>query len=233
MKTKTLFLVLVLSVSSLTFPKAQESLSVSVNADVVSTYIWRGLYQAGLSIQPALNVGYSGFQLTAWGSTDLKQFKEFDLTLAFQTGGLTLSITDYWWAGQGQRYFDQDLHFFEGTVAYHFGDNFPLSLAWSTMFSGEGDRDEQGEKMYSSYVEAAFDCTLGDVSLRPALGLVPWGKSLYHVQPSRPGDVQMTQVSLKATKSVQWSEALSTPVFAQVVISPYDDNVHFVLGISF
>ncbi|MDD4032104.1 MAG: hypothetical protein PHS48_02535 [Bacteroidales bacterium] len=234
MKTKILLLAMVFTFGSVTSSlKAQEKVKADARVDLVSSYVWRGLYQTGASIQPTLAFAYSGFNLTAWGSTDFKLFKEFDLTLGYTTGGLTLSVTDYWWAGQGQRYFDYDLHYFEGTAAYYMGESFPMTLSWSTIFSGEGDKDASGDQMYSSYLEAGYDFTVGEIALHPAVGIVPWGPSLFHIQSTRPEDMQMTNISLKASKNIKVTDAYTIPAFAQVVVSPYDDNIHFVFGMTF
>lgn len=72
-----------------------------VQGDLVSSYVWRGFYQTGVSFQPTLGFGIGGFSLTAWGSTDFdgtsssdgEAAKEIDLTAAYTFGdsGLTLS----------------------------------------------------------------------------------------------------------------------------------------------
>ena len=41
-----------------------------IQGDLVSSYVWRGFYQTGVSFQPTLGFGIGGFALTAWGSTD-------------------------------------------------------------------------------------------------------------------------------------------------------------------
>ena len=76
------------------------------------------MYQTGASIQPTLSFSVENLSLTAWGSTDFDGYrngnipsanKELDLTLAytFPKLGLTVSVADMWWAGQGAgKYFD-------------------------------------------------------------------------------------------------------------------------------
>ena len=62
-----------------------------VQGDLVSSYVWRGFYQTGVSFQPTLGFGIGGFSLTAWGSTDFdgtsssdgEAAKEIDLTAAY------------------------------------------------------------------------------------------------------------------------------------------------------
>lgn len=93
----------------------------TVQGDLVSSYVWRGMYQTGASFQPTLAFSVGGFSLTAWGSTDFDGYasaegmanKEIDLTAAYTFGesGLTLSVADLWWAGQGRgKYFNFKSH---------------------------------------------------------------------------------------------------------------------------
>ena len=78
-----------------------EDVEIAIQGDLVSSYVWRGMYQTGTSIQPTLGVGYKGLSLTAWGSTDFDgasssdgtASKEVDLTLAYAfEKGLTISV---------------------------------------------------------------------------------------------------------------------------------------------
>lgn len=69
----------------------------TVRGDLVSSYIWRGQDLGSTAIQPTLGVGYKGLSLTAWGSYGLvnaDDVKEFDLTLDYTIGGLSIGITD-------------------------------------------------------------------------------------------------------------------------------------------
>ncbi|MEG0454626.1 MAG: TorF family putative porin, partial [Bacteroides sp.] len=121
--------VAVVALSALFVPligMAQDTFEVSVGADVVSKYIWRGFDQgSGASIQPTLGMAYKGFSLTAWGSTSITDLepKEIDITLGYTIGGLSLNVTDYWWAGESQSYGNyKNSHYFEGAASYYFGE---------------------------------------------------------------------------------------------------------------
>ena len=143
--------VVTVSLCSFGMAKASENetgVKFAVQGDLVSSYIWRGMYQTGASFQPTLAFSVAGFSLTAWGSTDFDGYrsseglanKEIDLTAAYTFGasGLTLSIADLWWAGQGANtHFNfkshETAHHFEAGLAYTFPlEKFPLSLAWYT-----------------------------------------------------------------------------------------------------
>ena len=68
----------------------------TIQGDLVSSYVWRGIYQGGAaSFQPTLGFSVGNFSLTAWGSTSLSESnKEIDLTAAYKFGeaGPTLSV---------------------------------------------------------------------------------------------------------------------------------------------
>ena len=86
----------------------------TIQGDLVSSYVWRGFYQTGVSFSAHFWVlGSVIFSLTAWGSTDFDGVssgegaaaKEIDLTAAYALGesGLTFSVASLWWGGQGAR----------------------------------------------------------------------------------------------------------------------------------
>ena len=140
--------------------KAQE-FNVTAKADFVSDYIWRGAYQnSGFSVQPTLGLSYGNLSLSAWGSQSLTKTdgaQEFDINLSYTIGGLGITVTDYWWNGITMPYGDyKHDHHFEGTLAYNFGENFPLTLSWSTMFAG-GDDNKDGDRAYSTYINASYN----------------------------------------------------------------------------
>ena len=120
--------------------QAQDKIEANISADIVSQYIWRGQEPGQVSLQPTLGLGYKGLSLTAWGSVGLSKEddpKEFDLTLAYQTGGFHIGVTDYYISADGARYFLYDAHktahTFEANVGYDFGS---VALNWYTNFAG-------------------------------------------------------------------------------------------------
>ena len=96
--------------------QAQDQVETTVETDVVSQYVWRGMDLGHASIQPTLGVAYKGLSLSAWGNvglTDANDVREIDLTLSYTTGGFNIGITDYW-NTDGQdpenRYFRYNAH---------------------------------------------------------------------------------------------------------------------------
>lgn len=224
-----------LLMSFATFAQEEKQFEIAPSADLVSSYVWRGVYQTGASVQPSINLSYAGFSLTAWGSTDFSSLsdsdkgKEFDLTIGYGIGGFSIGVTDYWWAGEGHRYGDySNSHFFEGTAGYNFGESFPLGVTWSAMFAG-GDKKADGDRRFSTYVEAAYDFSVLGVDVTPSIGVSPW-TGMYHRE-GKDGFALCT-IALKASKEIKITDSFSLPVFAQAIVAPNQDNVFLVFGLS-
>ena len=212
--------------------KGQEKLEIHGKADFVSDYIWRGADQnSGFSIQPSLTLSYKGFSLNAWGSQSLTKWedggaKEFDINLSYTFRNFTVTVSDYWWSGVNRPYGDyKNDHFFEGTLAYNFGESFPLTLSWSTMFAG-ADKDENGDLQASTYINASYPISLpADITLTPAIGFTPW-QGLYYDKAA------FTDISLKANKDIQITDKFSLPLFVQAIVAPVYDRTYLVAGFS-
>ncbi|HEY5498935.1 MAG TPA: hypothetical protein VIK20_00980, partial [Bacteroidales bacterium] len=74
------------------FAKAQETspvLSYKVTADLVSSYVWRGVLSTATptpNVQPSLAFVKGALELGAWGSTDfIGSYKEIDLYASYTT----------------------------------------------------------------------------------------------------------------------------------------------------
>ena len=218
-------------ITALAYPvvgTAQPKVSLNGKVDFVTDYVWRGAYQGSdFSVQPSLTLGYAGFSLNAWGNQSLsKEAKEFDINLSYTYRNLTLTVSDYWWSGVDHAYGDyKNDHYFEGTLAYNFGEAFPLSLSWSTMFAG-ADKDEKGDLRASTYIAVSYPISLpADIMLTPAVGFTPW-KGMYHDKAG------FTDISLKASKELKITEHFALPVFVQAIASPIYDRTYLVGGVS-
>ena len=213
---------------------AQDEIETTISGDIVSSYIWRGQDLGSAAIQPTLGVGYKGLSLSAWGSHGLvntADTKEFDLTLAYTTGGFNIGITDYWFdAGLDPyaRYFKYDAHgtnhVFEANIGYDFG---PLSLQWFTNFAGNDGTNKDGKRAYSSYMEVVVPFKLATVDWTATAGAVPWATTSYGTN-----GFAVTNLSLKATKEIKVTDTFSIPVFGQVVGNPCSQKAYLVFGFT-
>ena len=231
MNTKTL-LAAILAISITGSSKAQSKTEGSLKADFVSSYIWRGLQQGHVSLQPELSVGWKGLSLSAWGSVGLSGHKddntEINLTLSYQTGGLSLGIIDYWSDEYDTRFFyfrkDDTGHAFEGFVGYDFG---PVSASWQTFFAGNDYQEANGKRTFSSYFELGVPFRLVTCDWEAAAGLVPWASDYYSTN-----GFSVTNLSLRATKDIKITDSFSLPLFGQLVANPASQDLYFVTGLT-
>ena len=231
---KIVLLAMGLVVSATTLAQEKEKVETTIAADVVSQYVWRGLEAGSVSLQPTLGIGYKGLSLSAWGSvglTDPADTKEFDLTLSYTAGGFNIGITDYWFSAGGDpegRYFMYEAnntnHVFEANIGYDFG---VASIQWFTNFAGNDGLNKDGNRAYSSYVEATVPFTLATVDWSATAGAVPFATDFYGTT-----GFAVTNLSLKATKDIKVTDSFSIPVFGQVVANPCSQKAYLVFGFT-
>ena len=228
------FMALALTAMMGTSALAQEKVEATISADVVTNYIWRGQKLGEGSIQPALGIAYKGLSLGAWGSfgiTNSDDTKEFDLTLAYTTGGFNVGITDYFFTNKEDeaKYFmykaHETAHVWEANIGYDFG---PLALQWYTNFAGADGANKSGKRAYSSYVELSAPFKLGGLDWTGVIGAVPYATSFY----SDASGFAVTNVTVKASKDLQITDKFSLPVYAQVTANPSSQKAYFALGFT-
>lgn len=222
--------------------KAQDKVEGTIGADIVSRYYWRGQALGDGAIQPTLGVSWKGLSLTAWGSygfVDTDDTKEFDLTLAYTTGGFHIGVTDYWFnkgvnnysgdAYDDAKYFSygahSTLHVYEANVGYDFG---PVALNWYTNFAGNDGLNKSGDRAYSSYVEATAPFKLASLDWTATVGAVPYATSFY----SRANGFAVTNLGLKASKDIVITKSFSVPVFAGITANPSSQKAYFICGFT-
>ena len=236
MKVKIAIIVAMLSSGTIGV-RAQDQVEAHLGADIVSDYIWRGQDFGKVSLQPELSVGWKGLSLSVWGSVGLSDKddpRELDLTLSYETGGLSFGIVDYWDDGDDKPYFyyktmvstnrqDDTAHSFEGFVNYDFG---LLSASWQTYFAGS-DYQVDGKRAYSSYFELSAPFRLATCDWDARFGLVPWKSGMYDVS-----GFSVTNLSLRATKAIKITPTFELPLFGQVVANPASQHFYFVFGLT-
>ena len=97
--------------------KAEVEFAYDAGAELVSSYIWRGQYNGGLSLQPDLEIGYDGtnssFRIGAWGNIGAsdwmfkkdqgdgtgytKFMPEIDIVGKFTACGLSVGFNHYYY----------------------------------------------------------------------------------------------------------------------------------------
>ena len=219
-----------------------------VGADLVSNYIWRGLYVGGLGIQADVNVGYGGLFLDMWwniGATDwtfrkqasngrVKGFNpEVDMTIGFSRWGLTVMFMhmyyfDTYADGKNSRYFDFSNQAPGGggitqewRLKYRVSDALPISVLWCTRTWGRDGYMDEGrlKRAYSSYLELGYDIYMPhNLCLEARVGMTPW-KSMYT---GFEGDFAVCNVSAKLNWHKDISEHCMMTAFVNLMLNPYD-----------
>ena len=233
--TKWVLLIAALTICSAGAVEAQSKFEIRPGADLVSSYVWRGMYQTGVSFQPSLNASIGGFSLGFWGSTDFTSVggwsagipKEFDFSVGWAGDAFSITLYDYWWAGEGRKYSDYEAsHFIEASLGYSVGK---FSFGLNTMLNEGNEGDADYEQMFSTYVTAAVDFNVKGVQCSAGLGVSPW-TGMYHRSGTE--GFMVSTVSLKASKEIKIGEGFSLPIFTEAIIAPNQDNVFLVFGIS-
>lgn len=161
--------------------------TLQVEMDLVSSYIWRGVYEAGPSLQPGLTLGIGNFTIAAWGSVDFtsSSYKEADLMLSYRLKNITFHLKDLYDEGSAsdrnpqisRNYFHfgaDSPHRIEAGIEWQVSRKVPITLSWYTILFGARDVDTRGRRCYSSYVEVAYPFTVKTIDLKTGVGAAPW-----------------------------------------------------------
>jgi hypothetical protein len=221
--------------------QAQDSTSVSankvtldINADLVSRYIWRGLpVSLTPNIQPYATLGYKNFAAQFWGSYGIAEpYAEVDFNISYTLGAFTLSVWDYYNEDESDLanndYFDWSdttAHSLEGSVIFHGTESFPLSITLATYFYGN-DKDENNKNYYSSYLELGYERSIGETNVKVFAG----GTFSQGYYANKAG---LVNVGFTASRALKLTEKTSLPVMGSLIINPNVRNVFFVFGITF
>ena len=214
MKFSKLLLVaaLLLAVSSSSFAQ------VSVGADFVSTYVWRGVAYGGPSIQPYVDFSSEGFSVGAWGSQSYDGGQEMDLYLSYGFDfGLSLGVTDYYYPGS--KYFEfsdsTGAHGIEINAGYETGG---FSISGNFIVNEAGGAGTVGSDKYFE-VGYSFD----NVSLFVGAG------DGWHTSDT---EFALCNIGITATKEIKLTESFSLPVSGSAILNPDTEQFYIVVGFS-
>jgi len=214
------------------FSTVSASAQFSTGADIVSSYVWRGVPQEGTkgtpNIQPFVSFTTGGLTVGSWASSSfLGNVKEVDLyaTYAF-TSSLALTVTDYNW-GFNSSYFKYSKggdHMFEATLAYAGTEAFPLSASVNTFFAG-ADTLATGKNAFSTYVELSYAIT-------PSAKIFAGASLFESAMVYGTTGFGVTNVGIKVSKSIEITDKFSLPVYGVLGANPYSGNAFFVAGVT-
>jgi len=233
---RTITVILLLAIGIKGYASDSLRVNLSVGADLVNHYVWRGLMLSNSpSIQPAMSVSYGGFSFGSWASysTNPAEFQEVDLFLTYSIGSFTVGINDYYnptdSIGKNDQYFsykkNTSLHTFEPFIAFSEIGGSPFSAS-ASLFAYGNDRDETGKNMYSSYLELSYSTTINDFGL-DVFGGATLNKGYYADKAA------LVNLGISVSKEMKISESFSIPCKGSFIVNPNTQNVYLVLIVSF
>ena len=218
-----------IAVFTVTSAKAQ----FATGADIVSSYVWRGVPQEGTkgtpNIQPFVTFTTGSFTIGSWASSSfLGNVKEVDLYATYTISpALAVTITDYNW-GFTKSYFDYGTttdHIYEATLAYTGPEKFPISASINTMFAGnDKSLTDATKQAFTTYIELGYQVT---PLVKVFAGGVLGGSANYATTAAG-----VTNVGIKVSKSVVITDKFSLPVYGILGANPYSGGAFFVAGIT-
>jgi len=224
-----------------------EDFSWYARAEVDANYVWRGLYNGGLSLRAEGEVSYYGFFANMWwniGATDwhwgktdatgagITKFNpEVDISLGYRWRGLSVLYMhmyyfDHYADGRMSRFFDWGNHApggggitSEWRVSYRISDRVPLRLLWCTRTFGRDGYMLNGElkRAYSTYIEARYDQPLPMDFTLTGVIGVTPWKSLYTAFEK---DFAVINLSIALSKSWQVAKGCSVDVGGELMLNP-------------
>jgi hypothetical protein len=222
-----------------------QDLSLSVGADIVSLYVWRGLnVNNAANIQPALTLSVSGFSAGFWGSyaifnnqTENPYSQEIDTWISYTyefTNGMSIGaiITDYYYPSSGvswgnfNNYNNPDgagAHTIETGLVINGPTSVPLTIAGYVNVYNDGGNN--------TYFQADYLLSVTDVSLDFFVGAAGGSEEnpgYYGIE-----SFNVINIGLKAAKSVKITEEYSLPLSTTLIINPNSNIAYFVFALTF
>ena len=130
---------------------------VTIGADVVSRYVWRGTdYGNAAAVQPSIETAIGPIALGAWGSWSISpgpadaSGNECDLYASTNVGPVGLTLTDYFFPAYAgtDSLLNLDIHVFELSAGADVG---PVSILAAANVSGDDDNSTYLELTYGAF----------------------------------------------------------------------------------
>ena len=161
--------------------------TLQVEMDLVSSYIWRGVYEAGPSLQPGLTLGIGNFTIAAWGSVDFtsSSYKEADLMLSYRLKNITFHLKDLYDEGSAsdrnpqisRNYFHfgaDSPHRIEAGIEWQVSRKVPITLSWYTILFGARDVDTRGRRCLLLIRRSSLSLYGQNHRPETGVGAAPW-----------------------------------------------------------
>lgn len=232
-----LFFFIIIIFSGKLYAQSEENSdwSASIGSDIVSRYIWRGISSSKTpALQPYLEVSYKGVTLGTWASYTMGEetLQEVDLYISYSLGNFTLTISDYFvyedtLASSSFYNYDENTtsHILDAQLSFEGPESFPIKATLSTLVYG-ADKNINGDKNYSTYIELGYPFIINDISIMPFAGAA-LNSGLYN---SKAGFINC---GITGEAEINITENFSIPLGVSLITNPLDENVFVVVKLSF
>ncbi|MBO5678690.1 MAG: hypothetical protein J6S11_01850 [Bacteroidaceae bacterium] len=211
--------------------------SMTVGADAVSSFLWRGFDMAGPSVQPSAYIDYEGdewsISMGAWGSKALQkgEYNEWDLSVEATWRNITLSLAnyrEYYGAAFDDNYLDLGLSF---TLS----EDIPVTFSWYSIVNhldggvwDGGDRFHWADA-FPSYFEVSYDFSILEVvDCTVAAGVLPFGSDYYGNDA-----FGVCNLNLSAGHEFELKHGGTLPVAAQVMYNPMGRDCFWGVSVGY
>ena len=149
--------VITLSIMNLLLILSMLNGEVTIGADVVSRYVWRGTdYGNAAAVQPSIETTIGPVALGAWGAWSISpgpadaSANECDLYASTTVGPVGLTLTDYFFPAYAgtDSLLNIDIHVFELSAGADVG---PVSVLAAANVSGDDDNSTYLELTYGAF----------------------------------------------------------------------------------
>ncbi len=244
MTTRTIRRPLLLALACLAFVGVPAQAQVSLGADIVSRYVWRGIdFGDSWTIQPSVSFAGRGFEVGAWASYGVDGINENDLyvtyTFATESGTtFALGLNDYYFPDptnpEAPEFFSTNAHAIEPFVSFSGPASFPLELSAGVVFAPVPEEPEpvvggreKLDRQSTLYFEIGVPFSKGGADLRLHLGGVG-GKSVFYG--TKGGGIITTGIS--ASKAIAVGESFEIPVTLSYILNPASEQSFLVFGLT-
>lgn len=237
MKGKRIVFVVALCMMCIMPSWAKSEVEGTLEADFVSSYIWRGQKCAGFSLQPTLGIEWKGLSLSAWGNVAIvpeERFKgtqhEFDMNLTYSIEGFRIGLTDYYFFESGHPYFKgggigTTAHVLEANLGY---EHKYFTINWYTNVAGNDGVNASGKRAFSSYIQADIPFHLAHMDWTASVGAVPYATTFYGQDNSM--KFHVNTLALRAEYGIKCNDKFTLPIFGQLYANPCGRNMYFLVG---
>ncbi|MFZ1279746.1 MAG: hypothetical protein WAR59_02850 [Ignavibacteriaceae bacterium] len=218
--------------------------SVTVGADLVSRYIWRGLdVNEAPNLQPSITISAYGISAGFWGSYSLDNntsstySQEIDTWLSykyqFENGpSINAILTDYYYPSAGIKWtnfnnYDDTTgagaHTLEAGLVLAGCEKFPLTVsAYMNVYNDAGS---------NVYFQLDYPVCVGETPLNFFIGAAAGSEE----NPAYYGTEKFNVVNLgvKASRSIKITEDYSLPFSVTFAINPRSEISYLVFGLTF